>query len=93
MANLHPELYVWLYHNWRADPQRAEELQALLTLLSSLEAQGLPDLRQAAHERRRRADDAGFRSAPPSVFGYVPRETLRQAEQVERLARKLCLLD
>lgn len=93
MANLHPELYVWLYHNWRADPQRAEELQALLTLLSSLEAQGYPIC------AKQHMNDVGVpmtlvsRSAPPSAFGYVPRETLRQAEQVERLARKLCLLD
>lgn len=93
MANLHPELYVWLYHNWRADPQRAEDLQALLTLLSSLEAQGYPIC------AKQHMNDVGVpmtlvsRSAPPSAFGYVPRETLRQAEQVERLARKLCLLD
>lgn len=69
MANLHPELYVWLYHNWRADPQRAEELQALLTLLSSLEAQGYPIC------AKQHMNDVGVpmtlfsRSAPPSAFG------------------------
>ena len=42
MGNLHPELYVWLWKNFRSEPEKAEKLQAQLTLLSALEGQGYP---------------------------------------------------
>lgn len=31
MANFHPELYVWLYENWRAEPHKAEQLADYLS--------------------------------------------------------------
>jgi len=42
MANFHPELYAWLLNNWRNQPQKAELLQAVLTLCSQIEKQLYP---------------------------------------------------
>jgi 4-hydroxy-tetrahydrodipicolinate synthase len=42
MANFHPELYGWLLRNWRAEPEKAELLQAFLTLSSKIEQQLYP---------------------------------------------------
>ena len=38
MGNFHPELYTWLCRNWDKDPQRAEQIQALLTAMSMYES-------------------------------------------------------
>ena len=37
MANFHPELYAWLYRNYEAHPERAEQLSAFLSLASGVE--------------------------------------------------------
>lgn len=42
MANFHPELYVWLCENYAKEPQKAETLQAFLTLASQIEKQLYP---------------------------------------------------
>lgn len=42
MANFHPELYVWLCENHAKEPQKAEILQAFLTLASQIEKQLYP---------------------------------------------------
>jgi 4-hydroxy-tetrahydrodipicolinate synthase len=42
MANFHPDLYSWMCANWRAQPGRAEELQAFLGFASMIEYQLYP---------------------------------------------------
>ena len=37
MANYHPDLFVWLYNNYRKQPQKADELMAALSVLSGTE--------------------------------------------------------
>jgi len=37
MANLHPELYAWLYRNYREQPEKADKLSAFLSLASGIE--------------------------------------------------------
>ena len=37
MANFHPDLLVWLYKNYAAQPEKAEALMAELSLLSGIE--------------------------------------------------------
>lgn len=41
MANYHPELYVWLYENYKKNPQKAEELQSVIGTAGFTEV-GLP---------------------------------------------------
>lgn len=42
MANFHPELYVWLCANYAKEPEKAELLQAFLTMASQVEKQLYP---------------------------------------------------
>ena len=42
MANLHPQIYKWLILNYKADMNKAELCQAMLTLLSNTEGQAYP---------------------------------------------------
>lgn len=42
MANFHPELYVWLYENWSAEPQKAERLSNYLSLAALSEFLSYP---------------------------------------------------
>ena len=37
MANLHPELYAWLYRNYKEQPEKADRLSAFLSLASGIE--------------------------------------------------------
>jgi 4-hydroxy-tetrahydrodipicolinate synthase len=37
MANFHPELYVWLYQNWRNEPEKAATLSRYLSAAALLE--------------------------------------------------------
>lgn len=92
MGNLHPELYKWLFQNYRKEPVRARDLQAGLTLLSSLEANAYP---VCAKQHMR---DVGIpmtlvtRSRSQEQFSYADRETLRQAEKLEGLLRRVYVL-
>ncbi len=42
MANFHPELYVWLHHNWQKQPEKAERLARYLTVASLAEQLDYP---------------------------------------------------
>lgn len=42
MANVHPELYVWLYENWRSAPERAERLAHYLSVAALAETLDYP---------------------------------------------------
>lgn len=42
MANLHPELYVWLCNHYGDEPERAENLAAFLSLASGIERGAYP---------------------------------------------------
>lgn len=42
MANFHPELYAWLCANWEREPEKAETVQAFLTMASQIEKQLYP---------------------------------------------------
>ncbi|MCL2895254.1 dihydrodipicolinate synthase family protein [Brenneria tiliae] len=37
MANFHPQLYVWLYENWRSQPQKAQALSDYLSTAALVE--------------------------------------------------------
>lgn len=42
MLNFHPELYAWLFRHWQDQPEKAEEVQAFLTMFSLIERQAYP---------------------------------------------------
>ncbi len=89
MGNFHPELYQWMFSNYRKEPVKANDLQAALTVLSSLESQAYPVC------AKKHMQDIGVpftletRTISSSRFGYMQAETLRQAEQLENMLRRL----
>ncbi|MBR2338325.1 MAG: dihydrodipicolinate synthase family protein [Clostridia bacterium] len=42
MANIHPELYVWLCKNYEKDPEAAEQVQAIMTVACAAELHCYP---------------------------------------------------
>ncbi len=84
MGNMHPDLYAWLYANYKTQPARAAELQASLTMLSSLEAQAYPVCAKAHMQDDGIPITTVTRTIPASRFGYMQAETLRQAQMLER---------
>lgn len=42
MANFHPDLYVWLFRNWKEQPEKAGRLMNVLTMASFIEKQLYP---------------------------------------------------
>lgn len=42
MANFHPELYSWLFKNYKANPEKAEELSDILSMMASTESPAYP---------------------------------------------------
>ncbi|SNS00274.1 4-hydroxy-tetrahydrodipicolinate synthase [Anaerovirgula multivorans] len=42
MANFHPDLYVWLCNNWDKSPEKASELQNILSMCALIEKQLYP---------------------------------------------------
>ncbi len=43
MANFHPELYVWLYENYKTQPQKAEKLSNYLSMMAFTENPAYPN--------------------------------------------------
>lgn len=42
MANFHPQLYVWLFENYQKEPEKAERVEALLSMMAFTEALAYP---------------------------------------------------
>lgn len=49
--NVHPDLYSWMYRNWRTQPAMAEELSEFLTLCSVSELMGYPAMAKLALQK------------------------------------------
>lgn len=43
MANFHPELYVWLYENYKEQPEKAEKLSNLISMMAFTENPAYPN--------------------------------------------------
>ena len=87
MGNLHPNLYAWLYANYKTQPERAAVLQDSLTMLSSLEGQAYPVCAKAHMQQDGIPITTVTRTIPASRFGYMQAETLRQARRMEQALR------
>lgn len=88
MANLHPELYAYLFRIYRDLPERAEDLQALLTLLSSLESHGYPICAKQHMVDEGIHMGIGSRTLAEHAFDYEARVWLEQVKRLERSARE-----
>lgn len=89
MGNLHPELYQWLFQHYQTEPVKARELQAALTLLSSLEGQAYPICAKKHLQLAGIPMTLETRAISADTFAYAQAETLRQAQQLEGLLKRL----
>lgn len=92
MANMHPDLYLWLCKNHRQSPGLAEQLQAMLSYMSLLEAHypmcakdhlNSMGVRMGTFSRVQAADS----------YGPTARELTRQLALMENAARRLIAAD
>ncbi len=92
MMNFHMDLYRWLVRHWNADPQKAETLQAFLTMFSEIERQYYPanaKYHQCAIEGN---FTSGFTRAAPAE-GLTPtfQEEVRQMHRAAGFLREALL--
>lgn len=89
MANFHPDLLVWLYENYRQQPEKAKKLAAMLSVMSLAEGCGHPagakyhmNLIGVPMEIACRSIDAQER------FHYLNRHAIDDLLQVEEVVRQ-----
>lgn len=89
MANYHPDLLVWLYKNFRAQPEKARKLSSMLSVMSLVEGCGHPaatkyhmNLVGVPMEIRCRSINADER------FDKLDRHAIDDLAQIEEVIRK-----
>lgn len=89
MANYHPDLLVWLYENFRAQPEKARKLSSMLSVMSLVEGCGHPaatkyhmNLVGVPMEIRSRSINADER------FDKLDRHAIDDLAQIEEVIRK-----
>ena len=88
MMNFHMELYRWLWENWRAQPERAEQVQAFLTVFSEIERQYYPvNAKYHLKEIEGVLDSAFARVRPESGLTETFRDEVRQLHLAARVVR------
>ena len=88
MMNFHMELYHWLWQNWRAQPERAEQAQAFLTVFSEIERQYYPvNAKYHLKEIEVVLDSAFTRVKPESGLTETFRDEVRQMNLAARVVR------
>lgn len=88
MANYHPDLYVWLYDNFRELPEEAERLSDLLTILAMSEARCYPVTAKYHFGRTGIPMSLVTRSSDPANFNTNDRLGIDAMIGVESEARK-----
>lgn len=84
MANFHTDLYAWLCENWKAEPERAEELQAFLGLSSVIEYQYYPVSGKYAFALAGLPYGLSCRRLDAARFGEPMKREVRQLMAVSR---------
>ena len=88
MMNFHMDLYHWLWKNWREQPERAEQVQAFLTMFSEIERQYYP-VNAKYHLKAIEGvlDSAFARVKPESGLTETFRDEVRQLHLAARLVQ------
>ncbi|MGN0971160.1 MAG: dihydrodipicolinate synthase family protein, partial [Aristaeellaceae bacterium] len=86
MMNFHMDLYRWLWENWREQPERAEQVQAFLTVFSEIERQYYPvNAKYHLKEIEGVLDSAFARVRPEGGLSETFRDEVRQMHRAARL--------
>ncbi len=88
MANYHPDLFVWLYENWRRQPRKAQELMAALSVLSGTERACYPVCCKYHMGLVGVPMEIISRSRDAAGFDELGRREMRDLVTVENLLRK-----
>ncbi len=91
MANFHPDLYVWLYENWRREPQLAQELADYLSTAALIETLDYPICAKYWQQRLGNFATLRCRVRGAGVFndGFFPAAVDSMARLGERWQRRL----
>ena len=92
MGNFHPFVYSWFYRFYAQEPEKAERVQSMLTLLSLLESFCYPVCAKKHFQDLGIPMSLRTRSKDPSLFGYTEQEVLRQAEIAEKAVAQYCFM-
>lgn len=90
MANFHADLYVWLCAHWQDEPEKAEKLQALLTVMSMYEGCNYPQDCKYHMNLVGVPMELYTRNAGAVALNAYEKDTVRQMLYVEEMARELC---
>lgn len=88
MANFHPEIYSWLCKNYKAEPEKAKEVQAFLAFASLAECQLYPV--NAKYHMGLCGIDIGYnaRVKDASLFNESNKKEIEQMYMVENIFKK-----
>ena len=89
MANFHPDLLVWLYENYRAQPEKARRLSALLSIMSLVEGCSHPAGAKYHMNKIGVSMEIGCRSINAAErFGYLERHAIDDLLVMEEVVRE-----
>lgn len=89
MANYHPELYVWLYENYRVMPDEAGKLSDILSVLAMSEHRCYPVTAKYHFNKCVMPMSLHSRSSDPALFNTNDRLSIDSLIGVERETEKL----
>lgn len=89
MANFHPDLYVWLCNNWQKEPEKAEKVQAALTVMSLIERQLYPVNAKMFLKDEGIFDSYYTRSRPHSAVNPTIISEVKQLDTLQKMTREL----
>lgn len=89
MANFHPDLLVWMYENYREQPEKARRLSSMLSIMSLVESCGHPAAAKYHMNRVGVPMEIACRSIDAAErFGYLNRHAVDDLLGVEREVRQ-----
>ena len=88
MANYHPDLWVWLCENFDKQPEKADEIMPLLSLMSSAEGWVHPVCAKYHMNLVNVPMTLNSRSADKANFGKLNRLSIEQLVKIENSIRK-----
>lgn len=88
MANFHPELYVWLYENYKIQPEKAERMSNYLSMMAFTESAAYPNTAKYSLKRAGLDMDLYSRSSDGKNMTeyqkYIVRQMTELADEVAK---------
>ena len=89
MANFHPDILVWLYENYKKEPEKAEKLMSVLSFLSLTEGQKYPTCCKYHMNLIGVPMTLHCRNRDSSDFGRLDERCIRDLKTAEEEIRKI----